>query len=145
MTVTDGSPDDGANMIFSQDDDSNSQRFYLRPAGDGSYALLTAVSGGKRCVDVYNISKDDGANLVQWEYWGGEGQKFILEPAEIRIKGDLNRDGKCDILDAILLQKWLLAIPDTHIADWKAGDLYENGRLDIFDLCLLKKMLIENK
>ncbi|MBQ9957194.1 MAG: transposase, partial [Ruminococcus sp.] len=33
------------------------------------------------CADVYEISLENGANINQWEYWGGDGQKFILEPA----------------------------------------------------------------
>lgn len=60
------------------------------------------------------------------------------------IKGDVNSDGKFDIADAVLLQKWLLAVPDTKLADWKAADLCEDGVLDVFDLCLMKRMLINN-
>lgn len=61
---------------------------------------------------------------------------------EIHIKGDVNADGKFDVADVVLLQKWLLAIPDTHLADWKAADLCEDDRLDVFDLCMMKRELI---
>ena len=47
------------------------------------------------------------------------------------------------IADAVLLQKWLLSVPDTTLPNWKAADLYEDERLNVFDLCLLKRMLIE--
>ena len=59
-----------------------------------------------------------------------------------QITGDVNADGKFDITDVVLLQKWLLAVPDTHLADWKAADLCEDGRLDVFDLCMMKKELV---
>ena len=100
-----------------------------------------------QAADVYNISKDAGANICQWEYWGGDGQKFILEPAvpEKTVLGDVNADGSFNIADAVLLQKWLLAVPSTELADWKAGDFCEDDRLTVFDLCLMKRALIQNK
>ncbi len=62
-----------------------------------------------------------------------------------QITGDVNADGKFDITDVVLLQKWLLAVPDTHLADWKAADLCEDGRLDVFDLCMMKKELVNKQ
>lgn len=61
------------------------------------------------------------------------------------VKGDINADGKFDTADVVLLQKWLLAVPDAKLADWKAGDLYEDDILNAFDLCLIKRMLIETE
>ena len=58
--------------------------------------------------------------------------------------GDVNADGQFTVADAVLLQKWLLAVPDTKLVNWKAADLCEDGRLDVFDLCLMKRMLVEN-
>ena len=59
-----------------------------------------------------------------------------------RIKGDVNADGVFDIADVVLLQKWLLAVPDTHLENWQAADLCKDNRLDVFDLCLMKRELI---
>lgn len=56
--------------------------------------------------------------------------------------GDCNGDGDFTVADAVLLQKWLLAVPNTHLANWQAADLCEDGKLDVFDLCLLKRKLI---
>ena len=53
-------------------------------------------------------------------------------------------DGKFDVLDVVLLQKWLLASPDAKLANWKAGDLSGDDRLDAFDLCLMKKRLVSH-
>lgn len=58
------------------------------------------------------------------------------------IKGDVNADGVFDVADVVLLQKWLLAVPDTHLENWQTADLCKDNRLDVFDLCLMKRELI---
>ncbi|MDE5584552.1 MAG: leucine-rich repeat protein [Ruminococcus sp.] len=58
------------------------------------------------------------------------------------VAGDVNMDDEFTIADVILLQKWLLAVPDTELPNWKAGDLCADDRLDVFDLCLMKRELI---
>ncbi|WP_303765838.1 family 43 glycosylhydrolase [Ruminococcus flavefaciens] len=79
LTVECGTGADGNNISLQRVDSSDAQKFLPKQAGDNTYALLTAVSGGESAVDVYNISKDDGANICQWDYWGGDGQHFVLE------------------------------------------------------------------
>lgn len=59
------------------------------------------------------------------------------------IEGDVNADGARSVIDAILFQKWLLAVPDAELTDWKAADLYEDNIINGFDLHLLKRMLLE--
>jgi endo-1,4-beta-xylanase len=63
--------------------------------------------------------------------------------AKSTVRGDVNADGVCDVMDVILLQKWLLGIPGTHLADWKAGDLCQDGVLDVFDLCMMKRIVMQ--
>ena len=58
------------------------------------------------------------------------------------IRGDVNADGAFDIADVVLLQKWLLAVPDTHLENWQAADLCKDNRLDVFDLSLMKRELL---
>ena len=58
------------------------------------------------------------------------------------VKGDVNSDGEFNISDVVLLQKWLLAMPDTQLSDWNRADLCRDGRLDMSDLCLMKQLLI---
>ena len=58
------------------------------------------------------------------------------------VRGDVNADGELNVSDLVLLQKWLLAVPDTKLADWKAADLCKDDRLDVFDLCLMRKELL---
>lgn len=59
------------------------------------------------------------------------------------IMGDVNNDGSFNISDVVLLQKWLLAVPDTYLSNWKAADFCEDNKLNVFDLCLMKRALIE--
>ena len=61
----------------------------------------------------------------------------ITEP----VRGDINADGKLDLSDVILLQKWLLSEKVT-IVDRQAADCDSSGRLDAADLTLLKRMLL---
>ena len=58
------------------------------------------------------------------------------------IMGDVNGDGSFGVSDVVLLQKWLLAVPDTHLANWKAADYCEDNKLDVFDLTLMKRAMI---
>lgn len=59
--------------------------------------------------------------------------------------GDVNLDNEFNVADAVLLQKWLLAAPDTKLANWKVADLCEDGKLDVFDMVEMRKLLIQNK
>lgn len=144
LTVENSIADNGANIQLEKLTGNASQQFRLNCNKDGSYSLLTEVSGRTSCVDVYEISLESGANLCQWEYWGGIGQKFILEPAipDKKVIGDVNADGEFSAADLVLLQKWLLAVPNTKLADWKAGDLCEDNQIDVFDFCIMRQKLI---
>jgi hypothetical protein len=44
----------------------------------------------------------------------------------------------------VLLQKWLLAIPDAKLANWRAGDFCTDKRLDAFDLSMMKHVLLKS-
>lgn len=142
LTVEKSADTNGTNILLQKHKGDTSQKYTLCRNTDGTYALLTAASDNKSCLDVYNISKEDGANICQWEYWGGNGQKFILEPVK-EIEGDVNADGALSVTDAVLLQKWLLAVPDAKLTDWKAADLCEDNIINVLDLHLLKRMLLE--
>ena len=57
--------------------------------------------------------------------------------------GDVNDDGSFNVADVVLLQKWLLAVPDAELTNWRAADFYWDNRINVFDLCLMKRALIE--
>ncbi|MDE6540099.1 MAG: InlB B-repeat-containing protein [Ruminococcus sp.] len=61
------------------------------------------------------------------------------------IKGDINLDGKLNVSDAILLQKWLLGMSNIELANWKAADLCKDDRLDVFDMIEMRKLIINSQ
>lgn len=70
--------------------------------------------------------------------------KILVKAKEIpSAKGDVNADGKFDIADVVTLQKWILAVSDVKIDDWKAADLYEDNKINVLDLCIMKRELIK--
>ena len=70
--------------------------------------------------------------------------RYRFEPdIQPYLMGDVNNDGEFNVADVVLLQKWLLAVPDTHLANWKAADFCNDNILDVFDLCLMKRELLE--
>lgn len=92
---------------------------------------------------------------IIWDVPGGyyDRETYVMYDEELNallhsvkqtdgIVGDINADGRFNIADIVALQKWLLAVPDVTLSDWKAGDLCEDDKLDVFDLCLLKRELI---
>lgn len=56
--------------------------------------------------------------------------------------GDVNLDGEFNVTDAVLLQKWLLVVPNVELKCWENADFYADGKLDVFDLCMMKNALI---
>ncbi len=145
LTVENSSSEDGANIQLGKYTGDKSQKFTIQCNKDGSYSILSEVSDGKGCVDVFEISKEDRANICQWEFWNGEGQKFIFEPAveesvPLKVKGDVNADGEFNISDLVMMQRYL--IENGSLTDWTAGDLCEDGVIDIFDLSAMRNLYI---
>lgn len=55
------------------------------------------------------------------------------------VKGDVNKDGTFSIADIILMQKWLLDIPKTTLANPEAGEFTGDDTLNVFDLSAMKR------
>jgi len=92
-------------------------------------------------------SLDDGANICQWEYWGGDGQKFILEPAAMekapeKVIGDVNADGSFNVVDLVMMQKFLLGAGT--LTDWEAGDLCQDECIDVYDMVMMRKFIVSS-
>lgn len=121
----------------------------------GDYCGLTHVKG--EIGSSYDTAQDQGyvyflrtdgsiwkynLDTKQWQE-AVAGTVPVTEPQQ--IKGDVNSDGAFNVSDVVTLQKWLLAVPNTHLADGKAGDFDANGQLDVFDLALMKRELVKKK
>ncbi|WP_297958463.1 dockerin type I domain-containing protein [uncultured Ruminococcus sp.] len=57
-------------------------------------------------------------------------------------KGDINGDGELNVADLVLMQKWLLAVPDTELKRPDGADLDSDGIIDAFDLVRLRRELL---
>ena len=111
------------------DFDTNASLSYI-PAGD--YILQTDTTKLKSSFEINGGTMDENS-----------ASAMITDLDPVTVSGDVNADGELTIADVVLLQKWLLAVPDTHLENWKAADLCEDNRLDVFDLCLMRRLLID--
>ncbi len=57
--------------------------------------------------------------------------------------GDCTGDGVFDAADLVLMQKWLLQMPNATLSRWEAADCIADGRIDGLDLCEMRRLLIE--
>lgn len=68
---------------------------------------------------------------------------YYHEVVHTSVSGDANTDWKFSRLDAVLLQKWLLASRDAQYIDGEAADMNQDGILNAIDLTLLKRELLD--
>ncbi|MBQ8297981.1 MAG: RICIN domain-containing protein [Ruminococcus sp.] len=114
ITIENSDAADGNNASLQPYDGSDAQKFTLRAAKDGAYAVLSVCSNNLSGLDVYGISTEPGANICQWNYWGGNGQLWILVPAEAEqpepvLPGDADKSGSLNIFDLIFFRKEMIA------------------------------------
>ena len=72
--------------------------------------------------------------------------KYIFDenaqpPEDDEVIGDVNKDGEFNVSDLVVFQKWLLAVPNTELKNWKAADMCSDNNLDVIDLCVMRKEL----
>ena len=107
---------------------------------------------GEDVDDDTHIYISDCTNEIEWaavQLYDADTFELLAETylfivsEEPFVQGDCNGDGVFNVADALLLQKWLLAVPDTHFANWEAADLCKDGELNVFDLYVMKSKLID--
>ncbi len=108
------------------------------PSHDDYYCYRFSVSDFNNESGVYHAIVDAFDNR------NANAKELDIIVPEKSIMGDCNGDGEFKVSDVVLLQKWLLAVPDTHFSNWKAADFCEDDKLDVFDLCLMKRALIQS-
>lgn len=75
------------------------------------------------------------------------GDYYLMEETSINgttIIGDINLNGKNDVADAVMLQKYILSQEDLNIIGYNRADLDRDGRVDAFDMILMRKKIIDN-
>ena len=72
--------------------DEEDQRFKIEPVGD-YYKIISDYTG--RALEMPHGSSDDGVELVDWDYWGGDNQLWELRPADQGYELVNKNSGKC--------------------------------------------------
>ncbi|MDE6666581.1 MAG: cellulase family glycosylhydrolase [Ruminococcus sp.] len=104
----------------------------------GHCPVMWSTPGGHYDRDTCKMADQE----LQKKFFAIGGKEYSpRENTKNPVQGDVNKDGEFNVADVVLLQKWILAAPDTTLADWKAADLCEDNRLDVFDLCMMKQIL----
>ena len=120
-------------------------------------AVPAWLSGWERTSMTVKNSQDVVYNIYSRAFKSGErvtlgsngqtsgctGYAVLAAKTETMLSGDVNMDGKLDVADLVILQKWLLAVPGTNLANWEAADLGKDGKLDVFDMILMKRALVD--
>lgn len=99
-------------------------------------AVLSAICCMTMCVPAYSADR-----AAEYDMEALPLSDFVR--AEQTVSGDLTADGKTNAVDAVTLQKWLLAVPEMMLADWKSADMNADGMLNAADLSLLKHKLLK--
>lgn len=113
------------------------------------YYVKTCTAKGIKCIwwdngsqyKIYNrrTLKVAESDLLNTMIAASKGEIYTPDKS---VKGDVNGDGQFNVSDVVIFQKWLLAVPNTNLTNWKAADLCEDEQLDVFDLCLMKRRFV---
>ena len=144
MTVKNGDSTNGNTIYLSEYTGSAAQHFILHRTDDAYY--ITGACSGNAALDVYDISHDNGADIDQWDYWGGEGQKFYIRPVDSEyrlISGDLNFDGVVDTYDRIVMEKAVRFGADEILK--QVADVNSDGIVNEKDFSMLSDFLLGKK
>ncbi len=137
----------GTNIGMYREMDNNAQLFRLVDNGDGSYLITTKVTGGASCIEVKDALAEIGANVQQWEKNGHPCQSWILEPVKLGeqaegdvMVGDVNRDGKVNCFDFVLIKR---SMNDIKGFDRQFADTNSDGFVDEKDVDAIGKFLVK--
>ena len=88
-----------------------------------------------------------------WDWWGEVHPSLdavpsasVTDPTQPdpeKAKGDVNLDGKLDVLDIVALQRYLLKIDSISDAQFEQADMNEDQNCNVLDLGYLKRMMLQ--
>ncbi|MDE5557720.1 MAG: RICIN domain-containing protein [Ruminococcus sp.] len=130
----------GDNLYTYTSCDNGWQSWYIF-GSSGSYVLKS--QGSNNVIDITGGYTNDRTNAQMYEANGTVAQTFNIE--KTILIGDVNADNEVNIADVLILQKWLLGVPNTELANWEAADLCKDDIIDVFDMIEMRKLLIENR
>ena len=140
LSATSNSIGVGEQISFTAKSD-NANAYWIGIDLKGERYLTEEMIGGNLDWS-FSIPGDYTAYVTSSNKFGYVDSKLIRFTVLSPISGDCNNDGEFSIADVVELQKWILAVPDTKLKNWKAADLCEDGVINTFDLVMMKRMLI---
>lgn len=149
---------DGSYSITSYEDEKSMDIYCAKQENGTNVQMMPYVGNTAQRFWIYNMNDAyyiqplcsalpftlNGDNLEIWIYdptFENKKLDIIEVTPKSKVKGDCNNDGKFNISDVVMLQRWLLN-SSTELTNWRVADLCEDGKLDVFDLCLVKHKLI---
>lgn len=79
LDVTGASNDNAKQLNIWNVNGGANQDFKLKDNGDGTFGILTKLSGDTKGLDVYENSKEEGAPIIQYNYRASANQKWVFE------------------------------------------------------------------
>lgn len=157
LDVTDGKSASGTNIQILQDNKTSSQLFKLIENPDGTYNIVTKASKDTCALDVSANSKENGANITQYNSKNSANQQWIFEKVSLieepstttsqpttqpsELVGDVNKDGIINYLDLLELKKVILGISDMSSEfDYNVN---RDSLINLSDIIYLKEILLK--
>ncbi len=160
--------EDGTNVEIYTYKGGDNQQFKFVKNDDGTYTILTKITGDASCVEIASKSTEAGGNVQQWAVNGGNNQKWVLEavsgytepetqpttqpstvqpttqPSYSTVAGDVTNDGKVDISDATRIMAYCTNPQKNPLteAELANADVYQKGDgVGINDAVTIQKYL----
>ena len=89
LDVDYGKTDNGTNIGIYSNTKSDAQLFKFVDNADGTYTITTKVTDDSSCLGVDGMSKNEGANVLEWECAGTDDHKWIVSPKVEPMDGTL--------------------------------------------------------
>ncbi|MCR4645379.1 MAG: dockerin type I repeat-containing protein [Oscillospiraceae bacterium] len=150
----------GAKFEINQEGDAEIERVYstnLTPRDGG-------VGGPDNILSLFKGTKPGIVKMSFDQVWRGDYSNVVSDTGVFEVKedlsieqlpddyvvippaplmGDLSGNGKNDVSDIIVLQKYVLGIGDLSNSD--LADLNGDSCVDVFDLALLKRLVLQSR
>ena len=160
----DGSANGGNIAIAEYSTKDSAMLFKFSKNPDGTYYIMTRASKDTCLVEVSSASKENGANVQQWELTDSDCQKWsaetmtttatttsskpitttttVVTDSKNPIAGDINNDGVVSVADILILSKYILGAGDMTVTQSDIADMDKNDRIDVYDVILLRQILV---
>ena len=118
---------------------------YPKRAGYTFTGFYDSATGGTKIYGADGKCLNEGKYFKDGLYQQTSDLTVYAQWQAESVTGDVNEDGQFDDSDLILLQKWLLGVPNIKLGNWKNADMCGDGVLDVFDMVEMRRVLALNK